>query len=270
MALLSHRWAYLVGATLVTWGAYYSWEKQKDSFIREKRLPAIEKALAIQVNQTSESLLCTETPAFPTGKGFPKTQWVRQPNGMSACQAVFSHSYRDDCKDCDTLKDIGLLTKSDESFTDANGSPASTAVYRLTETGKSLYLSDIHNRKPGHESGCTPGEVKYVGPENMPDEATRPGFCFGGSLRLKPITEYLAPAKFGSQIMMSVRYQIEAVDPAPQLFDSRLKPLLHELPKQGKPALYDPAITTALYAPDGQTVADFDAGSRYGEWIGKK
>lgn len=268
MSLFSARWAYLLASTVVTWGAYYSWEKQKEGIVREQRLPVLQKALAAEIKDTSDASLCVSGGPFPAGDRLPQTAWVRQANGLSQCQVVMG-GHSPNCLFCDQLVEAGLLTHDQESVQDANGNSFNTRVYRVTEAGRKVYYDDMRSREPAHDRSCTVGEVKYVSSDSAAQEDLHSGFCFGKELRLKSILEYQMPGKMGSSMMMSVRYQVEVVDPDPMLFDERLKPLLHTLPKPGNPALYDPVITTAVFAPDKQSIQGFDGGIRYGDWIGK-
>lgn len=270
MSLLSARWAYTLAATAVTWGAYFAWEKQKEGIVREQRLPLIEKALAVEVHDSSDAFLCVGAGPFPAGERLPSTRWEKLPNGLSECRVSFNRD-RSECGQCDTLTKMGLLTHDEEPVTDASGMTANARVYRLTSTGRDLYFGDMRARAPGEERGCKVGEVKYVSSQDeQPAAPGNPGFCFGKELRLLPITEFQMPGKIGNQMVIGVRYQVEVIDPAPQLFDERLKPILHELPKRGAKALYDPGITTAYFSPDKQSVEQLDPGTRYGDWIGKK
>lgn len=270
MSLLSERWAYVAGATVVIWGAYFAWEKQKDGIVRTQRLPVVQKALAEAVRDGADATLCAEGGPFPYGeRAAPVTAWVRLPNGLSECRTTVKPR-SGSCFQCDELEKAGLVTRSEEHFADEAGNSLSSVVYRLSEDGRKVYYADIKTRSRAPESDCTPGEIKYVAPESAPSVSGRPGFCLGGGLRLLPITEYLAPARNGSRLMMSVRYQLEVLDPQPMLFEERMKPLFHELPKPGKPALYPPAITTAYFSEDRQKIDEFDPGLRYGEWLNQK
>lgn len=275
MSFLS-RMLYTLISAGIFWGAYYFWDKDQDEKVRAQRLPLVEKALAIEIKQSTPFSVCVNTPRFPYGEGVPRTQWVKLPTGLSECKVIGELKIRggvaNGCKECEDLAALGVLEKADMTFTDYNGQTVTREAYRLTDLGKPLYYADIRERTAAQETGCTPGEVSYVGAEKQESDTEHGnyGFCFADELRFHTILDYQKPKKMGSSILMGVQYDYEAVNPDPLLFDERMGVILDSVPKSGTPALYEPVITTAVFGLNKAEPPMFDPGTRYGDWINKK
>jgi hypothetical protein len=238
------------------WGGKHMMEKQAVN----GKLPVVEQALSKALAE-DESGICVEGGPFPYNTRQKGTHWVSRRDGTLECVT----SYLSSCEKCEDLYQVGLLDKETESYADDDGNYGTSVTYRLTDQGKGLYYTDIHDRSLGFSFPCTPGETKSD--DGSGEQRHRPGFCFAKSVRLNRIEEALSPQKLNNTLIMSIRYVAEAVSPSETLFDPRMKALLRRVPEKGNPALFPPVTTTAVFAPGGKEVMDFDGGIRYGKWI---
>ncbi|MDO8329731.1 MAG: hypothetical protein Q7T36_04595 [Fluviicoccus sp.] len=238
------------------WGGKHMMEKQ----VVDSKLPVVEQALSRMLVENERSV-CVEGGPFPYNTRQGGSHWVSRYDGSLECRAGSSLG----CPKCEELYQVGLLDKDTESYSDDEGNYGTTVTFRLTDKGKGLYYSDIHDRSVGFSFPCTPGETKSD--EGSGEARHRPGFCFAKGIRLNKIEEMQQPQKLNNTVMMGVRYVPEAVSPSEVLFDPRMKAVLGVVPKRGNPALYPTVTTTAIFAPGGKEVMEFDGGIRYGKWI---
>lgn len=157
--------------------------------------------------------------------------------------------YRPECNRCDDLVEAGLLTKSVSETTDRFGIATFSARFTLTEFGKSVYIEEL---KPGRS-------LDYL--------LVNWKFCFGKTTLYK-IEETLAPASFGGDVVVGVKYIAQVIDPHPFLFDPRSRPLRLPVPSNTTPALFPPRVTTIVFHASGGV--DIDDSVKYGKYINER
>ena len=169
--------------------------------------------------------------------------------GDRACiyEGPFPYSTRESrsalgCNRCDDLYEAGLVTKSVETY-EEYGQTKYDARFELTSLGQSVYSDETNPRTGG----------KY-----------KARFCFGHTA-VHRIVETLPPLSLGGNKFVGIKYVAKVVDPHPFLFDPRNHPLRLAVPQKGEPALYPPAITTAVIRGDGSI--DIDGSFRYGKYV---
>jgi hypothetical protein len=198
-------------------------------------------------------LICVNTWPFPFDTRSPPRWRPGYPPGRA-------------CANCDELAEAGLLTKSP---TGDDGSATSGSLYDLTDLGRSAYRDEIRDLDDMSEALRTRMERAKANPA-IGSDTSAPGFCFADKVELHQIIDALPPLRSGGTRFTSVRYDIEAINPSPLLFDSRLRFLALPQPNSGTPALYPPAITTfrksLIYAG---SPGELDDGFRYGAWVNK-
>ncbi|RZU47761.1 hypothetical protein EV700_0728 [Fluviicoccus keumensis] len=250
--------SFTTAMVLTVMAGYGVWELWRYYVARTVYLPRIQAAYDSLLSDNF--FVCVSAGDFPAGNRIPVTHWVKQTNGLSSCERSEADS---ECIHCDAFKAAGLITENEEYRFDTG---QRTTVYHLSELGKKLYFANYLDRTPGHEIGCFPGQVRYISSDSESDNSHRPGFCLAKGVRVLPIKEFAGPGYLDGMQQITVRIQLEPIDPEPPLFHPEIIKLLPRPLTSINPPLFKPGLTTAAFSSDMKSIEGFNDDLRYGYW----